>query len=331
MQMNKNQMTMAVIGGVAGLLSVVLGYLAFAEGDAQDKAQRTIRAKTNLYDQNRSATEEQRELYAANEKAEAEWTKAAYAAVAKQDERLYAEEITAEGLVRKMQDARVAYAQKVVDGPKLPGSDESPKFIHAEFMFGTYFQPYLNGDPIKGEAKKVEVQRRWGDVCQVADILLACGAQSLDGVEVIEPEKPTDSSNGNYGAEEEEKPEAYPILTETYKITFKASPAALVKVLNAFSTEKRFISVDQMSFSQAGDPLLAKFGGAGKAEQSSGRRRRRREAATEEESEQEKKKIGLITDPEQELVPFTVTMTLSTLTATAQAKTAQEETDQEVE
>ncbi len=314
MQMNKNQITMLVIGGVAVFIALVLGFFVYAQGDAQYKARRTITGKTNLYNNNKHATAEQQTALEANAAAAEKWSRIAYRAIAGQNERLYSGNMTAESLVQKMQSARSQYAQREVDAPQLPGVAEKPKFIGPEFMFGSYFQPYLNGDPIPADRKE-EVQRRWGDVCQLADILLAGGALSLDGVEVIVQEKPTTTTSTRKTAEAE-APDAYPILEETYKLTFKATPAALVAIINTIVETKRFISIDQMSFAQAGDPLLAKFGAGTKSEASS-RRRSRRSAEKAAEETEEKKKTGLITDPEQELVPFTVTMTLSTLTATA--------------
>ena len=307
MQMNKNQMTMAVIGGVALLGALVLGYLIYDEGDAQEKAQRDYNNHVNRYNQNKNATVEQREAHAANEASAVAWTTKAYGVVAGQDARLYGESITAESLLQKMQEAREAYAQQ-------PEGEGVTKFVGKDFWFGKYFQPYVQkGDPIAKD-KQAEIQRRWGDVCQLADILLKSGVQSLENVEVVEPEA-TPAPEPQYGmTSDEPKAERYPVLTETYKLTFKAGPAALAAALNAFSSEKRFISVDAMSFGQEGDPLIMKFGGTPKTSESSGRRRRQR-AAEQTEETAEKKQVGLITDPEQELVPFTVTMTLSTLTA----------------
>ena len=307
MQMNKNQMTMAVIGGVALLGALVLGYLIYDEGDAQDKAQRDLNNHTSRYNQNKNATVEQREAYEANEAAAVAWATNAYGVVAAQDARLYGESITAESLLQKMQAAREAYLQQ----PE--GEGVTVKFIGKDFWFGKYFQPYVEkGNPIAKD-KQAEIQRRWGDVCQLADILLKSGVRSLEDVVVVEPEE-TPAPEPQYGASSDEpKAETYPVQTETYKLTFKASPVALATALNAFSAEKRFISVDAMSFSQDGDPLIAKFGGAQKSEKQG--RRRRRGADQQEDEDGEKKQVGLITDPEQELVPFTVTMTLSTLTA----------------
>lgn len=307
MQMNKNQMTMAVIGGVALLGALVLGYLIYDQGDAQDKARRDLSNHTNRYNQNRDATAEQQEAYDANRTAAEGWTAKAYASVAAQAHRLYAEGMAPETLLKKMQDQREDYAQQ----PE--GEGAAAKFIKADFMFGKYFQPYLKGDPI-GKDKQEVIQRRWGDVCQLSDILLKSGVQSLEDVEVIEAEETKPADEPSYGgSSDEQAAEAHPVQTETYRLTFKATPAALIAALNAFSEEERFITVDAMSFSQAGDPLIAKFGVNQKTEKTGRRRRRGGEEAADEQND--KKQVGLITDPEQELVPFTVTMTLSTLTA----------------
>lgn len=308
MQMNKNQVTMAVIGGVALAVALVLGGLIFlVEADKQEEAQRNLSNQTNAYNQNKNATEEQQAAHQANAEVYAKAAADAYAAITAKDARAYVGRYTEEKLLQAMQQERDDYVNK--------------QFIKPEFTFGKYF-----GDRMKNiEAKDKEtVQRRWGDISQLSQLLFEGGVQSLDEVEVLEPEQ----SAANDSGADEEKVDAYPIETETYELTFTATSEALVNVLNAFASANRFISVDMLTFQMSKDPIKAKFGIADKgAESGVGRRRRSRATAESADEGAEKKQGSIITDPEQEQIPFKVTLRLSTLTAVKREQPAEKEVE----
>lgn len=307
MQMNKNQMTMAIIGGVSLVGSLVLLALIFLfVSDKKEKAQQDLSTQTTICNQNASFSLEQAAEHQKNADASRGLAGKTYAAVTAMSDRLYEEEMTAP----EVRDRIQADYKRFYDVQK----EGDAHFVKDQTVFGKPFEGYINGDKL-ADADQALVQRRWGDVVQLVDVVLKAGAQSLDGVEVVTPvveKKPDENAN----VSDAEKKDAYPIVTETYEIRFTASPAVYVDVLNTLAKIDRFVSVDKMEFKPSEDTIGAMFGVvAESAAAESGRRRRRRGEVKDEE--EEAKQVSLITDPGQEIKPLKVALTVSTLTAMA--------------
>lgn len=308
MQMNKNQMTMAIIGGVSLVGSLVfLALVYFFVNEDLEVAQQKLTMQTNVYNQNKAYSLEQAAGHRKNAESSQELARKAYAAVKAMSDRLYVEEMTAPEVRARIQ----ADYKRFYDVQK----EGDAHFVKDQTVFGKAFEGYINGDKL-ADADKDLVQRRWGDVVQIVDVVLNKGAQSVDGVEVVTPvvEKKADDA---YGSNDEEKTDAYPIVTETYEIRFTASPSVYVDVLNALARMNRFVAVDKMEVKPSEDTIGAMFGvvAEGATSSETGRRRRRRAEAKDEE--EEAKQVSLITDPGQEIKPLKVTLTVSTLTAMA--------------
>ena len=107
---------------------------------------------------------------------------------------------------------------------------------------------------------------------------------------------------------------------EKYAIDFRAKPAALVKVVNAFATSQRFLVVETLDFVREGDMIGKALGEGdkrGEAEQQSSRPRRRRRGEQTGFGEEkqadaaEESDSGVVNDPEKE-EPFLVHAVVAT-------------------
>lgn len=306
MQLNKNQITMAAIGGVALAGALILAVVCLFFNDSS-KAQQTLQAKTSSYNQNKGATQEQVDALKAMEQKANAWSDKAYEAIEPE-----AKDDSTEGAFQKqIQSQYNDFARPVV------ANGATNAFLASEFKC-EYFREYFTGKNI-AKADLPLVKRRWIDISGVVKILQAGGATQLSSVDVLtpEPKKKEDSASTEGQSAEAAKP-AHPIHEENYRFAFSASPAALTAVLNKLSETGSFISVDSMKF-ESTEPLVTNLGGAVSKDASSGRggRRGRRAEAQAEETEATKEKKGYITDSSKLL---TVTLTVSTLTADKEVK-----------
>ena len=109
-------------------------------------------------------------------------------------------------------------------------------------------------------------------------------------------------------------------LVERYTLQFTASPAAFVRVVNAFGVCDRFVTVDDFSFARAQDDVKEAFDAQEKknAPAASSRRSRRSrrgesEAAEEKKAESPREaaiRQGVVTDPAL-ATPISVTLKLT--------------------
>ncbi|MCR5413176.1 MAG: Amuc_1100 family pilus-like protein [Kiritimatiellae bacterium] len=312
--MNKNQMTMAIIGGVALVAVLPFAYLAYSASADRAEKETELEGFKNTFNQNRRFSKAEADGIAANAQKLKDWSKEAYgeaSSLAGAD--MSPEEFKAQASVflQKMRSDVVGYQS----GEKkiLPEDTAKAYEVFADF------KEYLNG---KFPDNPDQV-RQWGDICLFADTLAAARCTALESVKVEaveKPEEPEDRSARRRSPAAKEK-EENPIDARTYRIVFLARPAALVDALNGFAKAERFVAVDDLAFAQDPDPLPAMFESKkdGDKEETGGRRRRGRRRAAEQEPEQEeedKALRGKVTDPNDPLVctPFRVTMKISTLT-----------------
>ncbi|MBR4259544.1 MAG: Amuc_1100 family pilus-like protein [Kiritimatiellae bacterium] len=315
MNMSKNQIVMAGIGGVALVGAALLGYFAYAawteKGEtaddlesAKDRVQRILRAEISADAASVAEIKKNRDMVAG-------WREAALSTASAGDRAVNADVNEA------------AFKQKLVDEArnlaKLPGGVDGA-IVKPDFTFG--FPDFVSGDKIPEKEKLPQLQRQWGDIRQIVEMLSTCGVVEIVRIEpkssapdAQQQEKPKKGRKAKKG-EGEEKP---PYTVETYEVDFRAKSAALVKALNAFAVAQRFFVVDTFSFAREGDMIATALGEGDKkaaADQpTSGRRRRRPsqeqpvEAAPAAAEDNAKK--GIANDPSLE-APFLVKLAVST-------------------
>ena len=200
---------------------------------------------------------------------------------------------------------------------ELPGG-VSGKIMKPDFAFGP-FKDYIAEGKMPEIDRLAVLQRQWDDVATMIELLAGAGISEFTDVALKVPEAPSQETSDRgrqkvkrqppkkKGAPEEKKPVSY-----TYEISFSASPAALVKGVNAFETAERFLVVENFSIVREKDALSEALGGEKKETPSaqSGGRRRRRVEVQETKAEAKEEKNGVVTDPQRE-APMKVSMTVS--------------------
>lgn len=307
MEMNRNQLTMAVAGGVAGVITLALLAMVYVGAENVSETRDDVAGSRSVCESKRGITRKSGNEARANMKALADVAIAAYAS------------LTNRGVVAETPDKDALQKTMYADAVKfraLP-RNSAKKIIAEDFGFGV-FAEYINGKvPAKRDVPKLF--RRWGDVSAMTEILLDSGATELLAVKVLtkdesaETEAITRRQRGRRQTSQKTGSEKYPCSEELYEIEFLAKPAALVKVLNALAADKtRFYAVDAMSFDQPRDSLLQAIGGDGEKDKK-GRAKggRNKKAAEEKESEIGRSKMCL-TDPSS-VEPFRVVLNVSTI------------------
>ena len=333
MNISKNQIVLLSIGAVSLLASAALGFLAFNAYSAKSEATTTMESDSSavraLLGAAISPDVESVAAVNKNRDALAGWTEAAISSASAGD-RAAASDVN-----------EAAFKQMLVDDARtlsaLPGGVNG-KIVKPDFSFG--FPDFVTGDKLPEKEKLPQLQRQWSDVRTIVEMLQACGIVELVRIEPAVAKQPTAAEqqpketrrrNRRKKAAEEAKP-AY--TEEKYAVDFRAKPAALVKVVNAFATCERFIVVESLDFAREGDMIGKALGEGDKkaaGEQQSGRSRRRRrqnaaeaefgaEAATQDAEAEANK--GVVNDPAKE-EPFLVHASVATYDfGTAAAKAA---------
>ncbi len=322
MKMSKNQVVMVAIGAVAVVASLALGYLAFdaysSKGEAVEESESFASTIQRLLRGEVSPVKDSELAYKKNADALAGWSEAAIATASIGDRAV------------KSGVNAAAFKQQLVDEARalsgLEGGVDG-KIVKPDFTFG--FPDFVTGDKLPEEGRLPQLQRQWGDIRLLVEMLQACGVVEIVAIgsavpaaaaqKTEEDDRPRSSKKkrGSKKANEDEKP-AYTV--EQYSVDFRAKPAALVKVVNALATSDRFVVVDSFSFAREADMIGTALGEGEKgdsAQPQQGRRRRRgRRAAAEEEAEEKSEgaapaKDGIVSDPARE-APFLVKMAVST-------------------
>ena len=320
MNLSKNQIVMLAIGGVALVASAVLGYFAFsaysAKSEAEDAFESDSAAVRALLGAAISPDAASTKAVKDNSAALAGWTEAALSTASAGDRVVEADVNEA------------AFKQKLVDEARalsaLPGGVDG-KIVKPDFAFG--FPDFVTGDKLPEKEKLPQLQRQWADIRTVVEALADCGIVEIVRVEPILAKQPQaseqqkDAKTNRRQRRRKDAEEAKPAYTEEkYAIDFRAKPAALVKVVNAFATSQRFLVVETLDFAREGDMIGKALGEGDKkggAEQQSARPRRRRrgeqtgfgEAQPAEGAEEQDN--GVVNDPEKE-DPFLVHAVVAT-------------------
>ena len=315
--MSKNKLVMCVIGGVAGVLALAIGWLVYSESDAQEAKRAELQTQQSAISQNAWADPKAAKAHKDNKKAIDDWADDAFKRVS---------EMARPNPHRGEAPAafRLRMFKKQRELMKLPAGSET-KIIKDTFYFGERFKDFIDPNTAANpaEADVPALQREWGDVVHFTEILLKSGATELTAVTVVQPPKPVEENKPRRGgrgpSKSVESVDPYPSTEKNYEFTFLARPEALIKVLNAVASDKdRFMAIDSISFEQADDPLK-KILGEGEKEKkdnAGGRRRGGRRSGglldSGKEEEEDVIRKGLVTNPET-AAPFTVVMKVSTI------------------
>ena len=246
--MNKNKITLSSIGGVAVLVALVVGYLAYGKmTEKSEKIETLDSMKQQVQSINNGKikpAQDSVDAIEANRKKLASWRTEAFATASRGDIGVVPG-MTPDALKQKM----VGDAKQIAD---LPGA-AAGKFVKADFDFG--FKGIVAGSEMPASDKLELLQRQWADVKMFAETLQGCGAVELTEVvveeaKVAEPEAPVKGRRGKKVVEK--KPMA---AAQGYTLKFLARPFAIVGILNAFTECERFVVMDDVSYVRATDAL----------------------------------------------------------------------------
>lgn len=295
--MNKNKLTMAVIGGAGAVVALVVFVLAWMEGTELDDLRTRVSDTRQQCDAKRGISRKSGNEIKAATSALSEKAMATYASVS--NGYLVAEVPEPSALQKLMNAAYERYK-------KLP-ADAAKKIVGEEFFFGP-FAEYIKGT-LPNEKDTPLLARRWGDVSEITDLLVQARATEITGVKIVtrkveEPDSGRRRPYNRNAARKAAKPK-YACSEESYEITFLARPAALVSFMNLLAQSKRFFSVDSVMFEQTGDPLLKMIGADSKEDA------RKKKEEAEETGDLERNKI-CVTDPAT-TQPFTVKMKITSM------------------
>lgn len=185
-------------------------------------------------------------------------------------------------------------------------ADTTNKMMTAAFEFGP-FKPYIDEGKMPDQPEVKKLQRMFDDAELLIETCLQAGVAHVSRIDVkasagAEPkEEAAPKKGGRRGSSAAAKKtvETFKPESHTYELVGKVTPAAFVKLLNAFATAQRFVVVEDFKLTPERDAVLAAFGGEKKgAEATSGRRRRRQQVVEEEKpADGEAPKVTVVTDP----------------------------------
>lgn len=320
--MNKNQIVMCSIGGVALVAAAVLGffiYSAYAERTEKlDELDSSASAVKRINSAKVSPEQASVDAIAENTKLLTIW-EGESRHIAAQGDRVVDADMTPEAFKRLLVDeARVEAAR--------PGGVDG-KIVKDGFAFG--FKDYILGGAMPDRERLAFLQRQWEDVKLFVKLLSDAGVIEIVDITIGEkklPEAEPEVKRGPRGKKSAE-PEVKPQSDEQrYELKFLARAPAFVRAVNALATDERFITIDSFAFMRADDALAAALGDKGGESASrpagGGRGRGRRggfraaaaaeetDAAADEAADSPRRK-GLVVDPKTD-TPFTVTLSVTT-------------------
>lgn len=303
--MNKSKIVLASIGGVTLVASLALAYFIWSamseRSERLDELDGAEQSLVNMMKLPVNPGPEAIKAYQANAETYVNWKDEAKKLVTKGD--MIFEPTTPPALKAFMvEDARRLSA--------LPGRVDGA-IVRPEFAFG--FKEFVLDGNMPAEADLAKIQREWYDMSVVVEAMSKSGVIEITDLAIIgsapapEAEQQADGNRRQRkGAKSAAKAKAAeqtegPAVTRM-RIEFRAMPPALVAVANSLMMSRRFIVVDDLTFSRERDELSEKLGGDPKkaAEAQSGRGGRRGRRGRQEEAEEPAENevlSGIVTDP----------------------------------
>ena len=325
--MNKSKIVLAAVGGVIGIAALATAFLAWRSWSAVSEARDGGDSGEGLDSVvAKAATLSRKAVYPcaasvkaidANRERFEEWRDEAARLAARGDRKFDPTTPAA------FKEFLLAEAKRL---SALPGSVDGA-LVKPGFPFGA-FREYILDGKLPPEAQLPKLQRQWDEVTFFVEELAKAGVGELTAVEFVaaapeqekkpaprkgqeKPKRKDSKAGGDDGPKE---------LVERYTLQFTASPAAFVRVVNAFGVCDRFVTVDDFSFVRAQDDVKEAFDAQEKknAPAASSRRSRRSrrgesEAAEEKKAESPREaaiRQGVVTDPAL-ATPISVTLKLT--------------------
>jgi len=314
--MNKNQITMAAIGGVSLVAALAVGFFAFSvsgeSGEKFDELEGKRAEVSNLKGAAIAPCQASVDKIKANDSVIARWSENAFAIAAKGDAAPAGETSPAAFKQRMVEDAR--------ELSRLPGGVNGA-IVKPGFGFG--FPSFINEGAMPKAEELPLLDRQWSETCLLVKTLAECGVSELVSIEPAQPkqEAPAPKEKRGRSRKAVEKPKEI-ATAQAYVVKMTAKPLAFVKVLNALTGGERFIVVDNFSFTREDD--LGRILGEGKGKPAGedaaapqreargrGRRRGAQQAEEPAEAKEEIAKKGLVTDPAL-AAPLSVTIEFTT-------------------
>ena len=319
MAMSKGKVMAGLAGGLFVVSAGVLGYLMYDSYSTRTEMEEELDNQKSTFGRYYQAavfpSRKSIDSVVSNKTGYAEWLNFAEDFASRGDKPVSRDETPASFKQRLSQEVRRL--------GRLPGSAEG--YIAAPgFMFG--FDRYL--DPERGvlpEASAVQrLAAQLDAVAHLMDVFSNEGVMEVKEIKCVEPAADDAEEGGRRPPQKKrrgekdvgEKPQPTSL---DYQLSFMLRPAAFVKVLNAITSDRRFMVVKAFAFKSSADVIsdrinsveaaAAKKDSAG----SGGRRSRRgRRALVEETQEEETPKTEdrLVVDPELD-APLAVDMTIS--------------------
>ena len=316
--MNKSKIILASIGGVTLVVSLALAYFIWsAMSERSERLDELDGAEQSLSNMMRlpvNPSPEAIKAYKENAESYVNWKDEAQKLVTTGD--MIFEQTTPPALKAAM----VAEARRLA---ALPGGVDGA-IVQPDFAFG--FKEFVLDGNMPAEADVAKIQREWYDMSVVVEALSKSGVIEITDLVLTgaapapAPEQQAEGNRrqrkgGKTAAKSKaaEKGEG-PAVTRL-RVEFRAMPPALVAVANSLMVSRRFIVVDDMTFSRERDELSEKLGGEGKkpAEAQAGRTGRRGRRARQDDAEESAGadvQSGIVTDP-QTAPALRVSMTIS--------------------
>lgn len=213
-----------------------------------------------------------------------------------------------------------AFKQKMIDEArklsKLPGQNNGA-IVADGFTFG--FDAYIGGGELPEKSLLPLLQRQWFDIKLFVNLLSAAGAEEIKSIKInSKPLADATAENAVKAKGKKKSEEQKPLCSqESYALEFIARPGALVKAINAFATNERFMIIDSMEFSRESDIIGTALSSSDKktdganAQSKKHRRSRRTQESQETAVSAKVKKTGFVTEPSKE-APMVVKLQIIT-------------------
>ena len=309
----------AGIAAIAGFVVAagVLGFFLYSSYSSRVEAEETLEEETTTFRNFNSAKTFPSKKSIADVKTNAaayvQWHETARALAARGDkafpeetETVFKQRLQAE--VRRMRE--------------LPGGAEGGKIAPPTFFFG--FDKYLgDGGVLPARADIPRLASQLDTITHVVDLCAKAGVLEIKSVVRVEPasneddedSRPRSRKKKRKAAKAEDAPE---FTSLDYSFEIAARPAAIVKVLNAITSDERFMVVSNFSLRESADQIVAKLDAVAAEEnkKSAPRRRGRRGRGADsdfnpEEANADSKADRLVVDPELD-APILMAFKLST-------------------
>lgn len=324
MEMNRNQLTMAVIGGAGGAIALVVFALVWLKSGKMDALRLEVTNLKAECDRLHAVDPATGENYSKNLNVISNEVSASFNSAT--NEFLLAKYSVMENsdFCKAMQDdfkEFVKWSEGSVD--KLISEDiknsESGGAI-AQFV------PCLNGTVPGSEEEKLKLARQWCDFKKLMGLMNDVGVRKLEKFVAKTEVAKENPVNGNMGVQINDQAPLYQYDEERYELVFWAKPAAFIEFLNLISTkeseDRYFFIVETMAFDGGfgkklndGEIMKNPDGSARKSEGRSSRGRRGRNRNSESKEVEKQELAGkndvktYITNPET-ADPIRVTMTI---------------------